>query len=260
MSAPPGATGPTAIPSHADLLAATGGSAFVRHDIPDPLEGTAHGLGAAVAVPRRTHTRGLGLLVMGPPDDTGRLLDALLTDDVLPERLASVTVERGSLDAVAARLPLGEGNDWEWMCTSTPPPVVPAESRLEQLSPADEAAIRALLTAANPNTDARPFEHPGQRWVGVRGEGDRLVACGVREPGVGGAPVLAGITVDPRERGTGLGLAVTARLTREAVAEAGVCSLGMYSHNTVARRVYRGLGYGDVHEWSSRRLVHAPGA
>jgi predicted GNAT family acetyltransferase len=28
----------------------------------------------------------------------------------------------------------------------------------------------------------------------------------------------------------------------------------MYSHNAVARRLYLGLGYGDVHEWSSRRL------
>ena len=31
----------------------------------------------------------------------------------------------------------------------------------------------------------------------------------------------------------------------------------MYSHNAVARRVYLGLGYGDVHEWSSRRLAPA---
>lgn len=257
MTRPAGATRATAITSHADLLAATGGSAFVRHDIPDPLEGTAQALGAAVAVPRRTHTRGLGLLVMGPPADTAQLLDALLTDDVLPDGIASVTVERRSFEAVSTRLPLGEGNDWEWMCTSTPPPVVPAESRLEQLSPADEAAIRTLLAAANPTTDARPFEHPGQHWVGVRGD-DGLVACGVREPGVSGTPVLAGITVAARSRGTGLGLAVTARLTREAVAESGVCTLGMYSHNTVARRVYRGLGYGDVHEWASRRLLRAP--
>jgi predicted GNAT family acetyltransferase len=66
--------------------------------------------------------------------------------------------------------------------------------------------------------------------------------------------VLAGITVHERARGTGLGLAVTARLTREAVAEAGVCTLGMYSRNDVARRLYTGLGYGDTHAWSSRRL------
>lgn len=257
MTAPGRPARLASITRHEELLAATGGSAFVRHDIPDPLEGTAHQLGAAVAFPRRTHTRRLGLLVMGPPDDAARLLDSLLADDVIPDDLASVTVERGSFETVASRLPLGEGNDWEWMCTTVPPPEVPAEARLEELTPVDEPAIRALLQAANPNTDARPFEHTGQHWVGVRG-GDGLLACGVREPAVAGTPVLAGITVAANARGTGLGLAVTARLTREAVAESGVCTLGMYSHNTVARRVYRGLGYGDVHEWSSRRLVRAP--
>ncbi|GAB3445299.1 hypothetical protein GCM10027517_25970 [Phycicoccus ginsengisoli] len=259
MRPPVDAPGATSLHSHAELLAATGGSAFVRHDLPHALEGPAYALGAAVAVPRRTHTRGLGLLVLGPPDDAGPLVDALVFGDVLPEGLASVTVQRGSLQAVAGRLPLGEGNDWEWMCTSTAPPEVPAESRLEALSTADEPAIRDLLAAANPNTDARPFEHPGQHWVGVRA-GDGLLACGVREPGLSGAPVLAGITVAASSRGTGLGVAVTARLTREAVAESGVCTLGMYAHNTVARRLYRGLGYGDVHEWSSRGLVGAPGA
>jgi hypothetical protein len=28
----------------------------------------------------------------------------------------------------------------------------------------------------------------------------------------------------------------------------------MYSDNDVARGVYTGLGYGDIHRWSSRRL------
>jgi predicted GNAT family acetyltransferase len=34
-----------------------------------------------------------------------------------------------------------------------------------------------------------------------------------------------------------------------------VCTLGLYSHNDVARRVYHGLGYGGDHLWSSRRLA-----
>jgi predicted GNAT family acetyltransferase len=88
----------------------------------------------------------------------------------------------------------------------------------------------------------------------VRDDSGRLVACGVRERSLAGHPILSGITVDPTQRGLGLGLAVTAHLTRRAVEEAGVCTLGMYSHNAVARRVYLGLGYGDVHEWSSRRF------
>ena len=57
-----------------------------------------------------------------------------------------------------------------------------------------------------------------------------------------------------------MGLNMALRLHRGghevvAVREGGVCTLGMYSHNDVARRLYLGLGYGDVHEWSSRRLA-----
>jgi GNAT superfamily N-acetyltransferase len=238
---------------HDDVLRAAGGSAFVRYDLPRGLDSTGWAQGRAVAVPRRTHTRRLGLLVMGPPEDAGALVGHLAERRLLPTGLRGVTVTRGSFDAVAPYLPPGEGSEWEWMCTTRNPDAVPAEGDLTPLSEADLPAITALLELANPGTDARPFQHPGQSWVGVR-DGRRLLACGGAEPGVSGHPVLSGITVHPDARGRGLGLAVTARLTRTAVRRAGVCTLGMYSHNAVARRVYLGLGYGDVHEWSSRRL------
>ena len=123
-------------------------------------------------------------------------------------------------------------------------PWSPPSPGWSSLDEADLPEIRGLLDVANPRTDARPFELPDQQWVGARDESGRLVACGVREPNVAGWPALSGITVHPDERGTGLGLAVTAYLTREAVRERGVCTLGMYSDNDVARRVYHGLGYG----------------
>jgi predicted GNAT family acetyltransferase len=77
----------------------------------------------------------------------------------------------------------------------------------------------------------------------------------MRETNVAGHPLLAGITVHPSARATGLGLAVTAALARAAIADSGVCTLGMYSDNDVARRVYHGLGFSGDHLWSSRRLV-----
>jgi GNAT superfamily N-acetyltransferase len=241
--------------THAEALAASGGSAFVRYDVPSPLEGEGYALGEALALPRRTHTRRLGLLVLGPPADVDLLFGAVVEDDLLDPEVRSVTVQRGSLDAVARHVQLTDGNEWEWLSTSTPPPEVAAESRLVPLTRDHKPEIAALLAAGNPGTDARPFELPGQHWVGVRGDRGELVACGVRERSLAGYPILSGITVDPSQRGLGLGLAVTAHLTRRAVEEAGVCTLGMYSHNAVARRLYLGLGYGDVHEWSSRRFL-----
>ena len=48
---------PSRLSTNAELLAATGGDAFVRYDLPDPLEGPGWSLGTAVMVPRRTVTR-----------------------------------------------------------------------------------------------------------------------------------------------------------------------------------------------------------
>jgi ribosomal protein S18 acetylase RimI-like enzyme len=239
--------------SHAALLEATRGDAFVRFDLPDPLDHPAYQLGSAVATLRHTHTRALGLLVMGPPGDAGALVGALVAEGVVAPSLTRVTATRGSLDAVAAHLVVGVRNDWEWMCTQAAPPVIAGEERLVALAERDRAELDAFLAVHNDRTDARPFQGPGQHWVAVRGRAGELVACGVREPGVSGYPVLAGITVHPDHRGSGLGLAVTARLTRDAVAEQGVSVLGLYSDNAVARRLYHGLGYGEDHLWSSHR-------
>lgn len=241
--------------THAELLRAAGDSAFIRYDIPQPLEQPAYALGDAVALPRQTHTRRLGLLVLGPPDDAGALVGAMAGAGLHPADLTAVTVQRGALPAVAAHLPVADGNEWEWMYAAAAPPRVAAEDRLVPLSEEDLPDITALLAEANPRTDARPFEHPGQQWVGVRDDAGRLVACGEREPNLAGFPLLVGITVHADERGSGLGLAVTAHLTRAAVADEGVCTLGMYSDNDVARRVYHGLGYTGDHLWSSRRLA-----
>jgi GNAT superfamily N-acetyltransferase len=244
------------ITSHDELVEASGHSAFIRYDVPSPLTETAYAVDGAVALPRLTHVRRRVLLVMGPPEPVSELIHEVVSHGVQAD-LTAVTAARGSLEAVAAHLPLTDGNDWEWMCTHAPPPVVAAEGSLVTLSVEDRDDIGELLQLGNPGTDARAFEAPDQHWVGVRNDDGRLVACGVREPAVSGWPILSGITVHPDHRGTGLGLAVTAHLTRAGVAERGVCQLGMYSHNSVARRTYLGLGYGDVHEWSSRRLARA---
>jgi GNAT superfamily N-acetyltransferase len=239
--------------SHAGLVEATGGDPFVRYDLPDPLDHPAYALGDAVATLRRTHTRRVGLLVMGPAHDAGALVRAMVAEGLVAPTLAHVTVTRGSLDAVAAHLPVGPGNDWEWMYAATPPPVVAGEERLVPLTEDDREQLEGFLAAHNDRTDARPFRTPDQHWVAVHDDRGHLLACGVREPSVSGYPALAGITVHPANRGSGLGLAVTAYLTRAAIAERGVSVLGLYSDNDVARRLYHGLGYGGDHLWSSHR-------
>jgi len=48
---------------------------------------------------------------------------------------------------------------------------------------------------------------------------------------------------------------MTAQLTRLAVNADGVCTLGMYASNHVARRLYHGLGYVTAHAWCSREVA-----
>ena len=48
---------------------------------------------------------------------------------------------------------------------------------------------------------------------------------------------------------------MTAHLTRLAVSADGVCTLGMFASNDVARRLYHGLGYVTAHAWCSRQVA-----
>jgi GNAT superfamily N-acetyltransferase len=246
------------IVTHDELVAAAGADPFICHEIPAPLSVPAWAVGAAVAVLRHSNVRRLGVAVLGPVGDVEVLAAGLAeTGELHRNGVRGVTVERAVFDAVRRHLPLGdEGGEWEWLCTTREPEKMPKEACLIPLSVQDLPDIAALLSVANARTDARPFEHAGQVWVGARDEAGRLVACGVREPNLAGVPVLSGITVDESARGTGLGLAVTAHLTRAAVRDSGVCTLGLYSDNDVARRLYRGLGYGHGHAFRSRPLVY----
>lgn len=209
----------------------------------------------AVAFVRPTHTHGISLLLRGD--------DALLHDLVRSAPFVSWSEQARAKGANAVTLPRtvediglidGEPSRWEFMST-TEVVAVPAPRGLVDLPAADRDEVQALLDEHNPGTDGQPFARPGQRWVGVRDDAGDLLAVGCCEPESSGAPVLAGITVVPTARGLGLGRAVTADLTRVAVAEHGWCTLGMYSHNDRARGVYRSLGYVVHAEWSSGRLT-----
>jgi ribosomal protein S18 acetylase RimI-like enzyme len=227
-----------ALHSYDELLSAAGGDPFVRHEVPATFQGPGFGVPGAVGFVRRNPLGRRSMTCLGDTNAIDRLLAAVREAG----RFAGLEVSSVSLPAASATLlhrhfTVGDGGDWEWMWTTTAPPLMPGEAGVVALAARDLPEVQDLLEVGNPTTHARPGEHSDEAWVGVRDDAGRLVACAVRERNGAGRPHLAGITVHPSQRGRGLGLAMTAHLTRLAVRLDGVCTLGMFADNDVARRL-----------------------
>ncbi|KGN32471.1 acetyltransferase [Knoellia sinensis KCTC 19936] len=185
-----------------------------------------------------------GVQFLGRVDE----LSDLLASPSFPEWFAGhapahVSAPRDAYSAVDAALPVRGGNTWDWMWTVTPPPATPAESRVQPIRVDEHDALVDFLRTHNPGTHAAPFARPGQEWVVIRDEAGRIIGCGCAEPGNAEVPLLGGITVDSAHQGQGLGGAITAYLTREAIARTGASSLGVFEDNPRARVLYERLGY-----------------
>jgi len=245
--------------SAAELVDATGGHPVAVLDVGAGFVAPAYAVGSpgdgAVAFSRRSDHGVPGSAAIGTASGLATLLD----DPTVRAQLTGggrrhLSVPRGLLPVVAQRLDLGSrGGEWDWMWTRTAPPVVPGEEQVEVLEPTSRAEAEAFLAEHSPRTHGEPFARPAQRWVALRdSRTGALVATGGSEPSAAGTPTLAGIAVASDRRGEGCGAAVTAHLTRLAVAETGACALGMFADNDVARRLYRRLGFTTGMEWTSR--------
>lgn len=255
--------------SHAELLDRSGDDPWVRFALDPRLPGEAwvHDGVALIERPGR-HRRGLWVAPlrpgMPPPasadelaSEGARVRAALraLRDGGHLERLdlAAVSVPQEHADVAHAELELGEGGDWDWMWTTTAPPK-PTMAVVEIDDAADAEEICAFTHAHNPRVWTEVGTGLVHHWLGVRDDG-RLVAVGGAETEASGVPHLAGIVTDSARRGEGLATAVSAHLTRWALAGHGACTLGMFSDNAAARRVYHRLGYRTARAWHSRQLV-----
>ncbi len=253
----------------ARLVDWTDGSPVVRAEAPSSVEqpalGIRRGPAWAVAFVRPTHTHGHNLMLHAGDDGdevlsptAASLLDELVTappfagwvDRARAKGATGVSLPR-TMEHLGGLLGV-EGGRWEWMwCTEAPEG---DGTGLVELPESARDDLVDLLEEHNRGTDGQPFARPGQRWVGAY-EGEELLGAGCCEEEHAGAPVLAGITVHPRARGRGLGRAITAELTRGAISTHGWSTLGMYSHNDLARGLYLDLGYRIGARWTSGRLA-----
>lgn len=246
-----------AVPSHQRLLELSGQDPWVRYGIPAPLPGLALHLDGALLVQRRHPwiPRRRGLVGLGPE----RALDELLALAVAADLPAAVGARSLSVPQELSHVPphhlaLDEGARWDWLWTTRCPPQHPREHQVVELDDVlDAERIVELSRAHSPSAEGEPGTGRSERWAGVQQAG-RLVAAGAAQRPEGAAAHLAGIVVADSVRGQGYGGAVTAWLTRAAVARDGVCTLGVYAGNDAALRLYRRLGYRVGHCWHSRTL------
>ncbi|NLG20985.1 MAG: GNAT family N-acetyltransferase [Actinomycetales bacterium] len=248
------------IGSHADLLDLTDGDPFVRWGVPDPLFGLVLANHGAVAI-ERFGRRGRGLWILphsgGGTDAISQLLEQL-RGPVAELGTSGISIPQQYAEQLAEAFALGPGGEWDWMWTTHDPPRVPLEDDLLILDDTTDAAeLAALSTAHSPTGEGDPGTGRTRLWLGIRSADGELLAAGAMQALETGVPHLAGIVTHSEHRGRGLARAVTAGLTRAALAEHGVCTLGMYSANPPARAIYTGLGFRTAYAWHSRRLAES---
>jgi GNAT superfamily N-acetyltransferase len=210
-------------------------------------------------VPGRGH-----VITVGPDSATIDLLVAILGE---PGRdVGSASVPQGAARLLPPVYGLEPANDWEWFAISGPPPPQTAEDRVGWLDDGDQGTateIVDLLRAHSGRHDAEPGQAHVRRWCGVRDQDGRLTAVAAHTELWPGVPFLASVATRTDARGQGLGAAVTAWVTRRLLDEGSAwVTLGMYSDNAVARRIYLRLGFSCFHAFTSGRVVrHAhPGS
>jgi GNAT superfamily N-acetyltransferase len=244
----------------AELLAVVPGDPYVRAEAdPARVSSTWAGPRGSVGwvIPSRRVNGAGHLVALGPGDSAAALLVGVL--EHVGEEVGSASVPRGVERALPPSYQLGLATAWEWFSTDVPPPSHPGEAAVRWLGEPDLDEVRDFLTAWSARHDAVPGRPGVLRWCGVR-EGGRLVATAAHMEHQPGVPFLASVATHGEHRGRGLGAAVTAWITRRLLEEGtGMVTLGMYSDNDVARRLYERLGFVCAHAFTSGRIVRAGG-
>lgn len=237
------------------LLAATDGDAFVRWG-PATVDHRAWWHRGVVMLERRGPRRGFWVLApatLAEADVRSALV--ALRDGGRLEGALSLSIDRHWYPVLAEEIQVFAGGDWDWMWTRDEPPALPGETDLRIL---DDATDADLINTFSAEHNQRVWSPAGEgkvvHWLGLFDEHDRLVAVGGSELEDSGFPHLVGIVSHSEQRGRGLGRLISTALTRWALVECGVSTLGVYADNDPARHLYDRLGYRLAHAWASRRL------
>lgn len=200
------------------------------------------------------HRGSRSIVGVGEPAAAAALLDAVV--DELPDArwisLPQGWLEHASPDRIKPT------HDWEWFHTMSARGPIQVDGQPQWLAgQADE--IRALLTQAMPEASAWPGDQRVHRWAGVRRADGELAAALADTSRGPTAANISSVATAPAYRRQGYAAALTAWVTDAFLSTgAEMVTLGMYSTNHSARRLYEQLGFHCDHHFSSAELVHQP--
>lgn len=251
-----------ALALHAEVLAALPGDPYVIHDLDaTPLEAVAADPGVAAAVLTRHLYRGVRWItaLAAAPDDPDhvaaavglveRLVRAVPADG---EPLEGLTVPYGGQALLPPALRPTERWAWDaWFLGAAPdvPPTAYGEIAVVDL-PGDDPRLEAVLAVASPDAPYRPGDARVVRWAavadpegGLDQDGGLAAVLAVTRQRTG-AWHLNDVATHPDRRGRGLARALCAQVCVDAFeAGAPAVTLGMYTGNEPAARVYSALGF-----------------
>jgi ribosomal protein S18 acetylase RimI-like enzyme len=147
---------------------------------------------------------------------------------------------------------------WDFLWTEVVPELGDPGAAVElvELDDRDDALdLGRFGRTHNPEFEGFPGRGFATLWLGARDAAGRLLGIGAVHRLATGIPHLSGIVVHGAHRGRGVGRLLTVELTRRAIHEAGVATLGVYSSNGQALRLYDQLGYRTAHRFHTRVLA-----
>lgn len=189
-----------------------------------------------------------GFFGIGEPE----ALADLASRELLSGLVTSGTLSLGTWELIDPVVAAGltPGSPWDWMVTTTPPPDADAELVVTEIGRGDAAVVRQFHAAVMPESRFTA-DTPGFRWFGVRDDADRLIAVAGAE-GWRYSVHLGGIATRADLRRRGIGTALVSHVARRGVEETGLVSLGLWSDNHGARRLYERLGFRITRRFESR--------
>lgn len=197
------------------------------------------------------------LVLLGEPAPAAHLIEEIRAQH--PDDFGGLTHETAT--TVPANLIFENTWDWDWFSTASPVPQ--RDDPGVSIDWAEESVfddLRAVLHAASDWRSVEPGEERAERWAALRLEAEpnqaaQIVSClAVTRTGPN-TPSLASVATHPDYRGRRFARDLTAWTTNRLLDEgAPVVTLGMYSDNHTARKVYDALGYQVGHRFRSGRL------